>query len=166
VDKKIALGIIPILAIALASLSTASYQVTVTVSVAPTLEVTPNYNAVDFGTLTVGTSDNPAPHQTDGIYNYTISTNACYRLSVYGDDFSAQFPISNLKFQAVPNNAQGVTIDNPNQPPMTLSTTSKEYNVTFYPQDSVLYHGYYLTVPKNTPQGSYSTTVYIDIYNV
>jgi len=161
VDKKIALGIIPILAIALASLSsvaTALYQVTVTVSVAPTLEVKPNYNAVDFGTLSAGTSNNPAPHQTDGIYNYTISTNANYQVTVYGNDFSSSFTIDNLKFQATDSTA------NLNVNSAVPLFTAAQF--TFTSSVSTLYHGYWLTVPKNTPAGSYSTTVYIDIYNV
>jgi len=145
------------------------YTVTVNAQVAPYLQVTPNYNVVNFGTLYLGPTgitDKPAPNQEQGIYNYTITTNAMYNVSVRADNFSEQFTINNLKFQAVPNNPRGVNLNNPNQPPIVLSTSSQVYPYSFYPQDSVLYHGYYLTVPSNTPAGSYRTTVYIDIYNV
>lgn len=159
--------VIPALALVMAlGLVQGLYQIGVDASVAPILEVTPNYNAVNFGTLSAGTTNNPAPSQQQGIYNFTINTNAMYNVSVRGDDFTSLLTIDNLKFQAVPNNPQGVTLDNQNQPPIALSTSSQVYPVSFYPQDSVLYHGYYLTIPAGTPAGSYHTTVYIDIYNV
>jgi len=121
------------------------------------LQVTPNYNAVNFGILNANTTDNPASNQELGIYNFTINASTNYTVSVYGNDFSSQFSISNLKFQATDSTAN-LNVTNA----ITLNTTSQTAG-TFSSSVSTLYHAYWLTVPKNTPAGNYSTTVYIDI---
>jgi len=157
--------VIPALAMLVMSLGLvqAQYTVTVNVQVAPYLQVTTNYNAVDFGTLNLGPTgitDKPAPSQEQGIYNYTIKTNLDYEVNVCGKDFSSSFTINNLKFQATDSTA------NINVAKATTLSTSYQLVGIFPNSVSTLYHAYWLSVPANTPPGSYSTTVYIDIYNV
>jgi len=156
--------VIPALAMLVMALGLvqAQYTVTVDATVAPYLQVTPNYNAVNFGTLYPGTTNNPAPGQEQGIYNYTVNTNLYYNVFVNGTDFSGPGPltINNLKFLATDSTAK-INVANA----ITLSTSSQIAG-TFAPSVSTLYHGYWLTIPSNTQPGQYSTTVYIDIQNV
>jgi len=156
--------VIPALAMLVMALGLvqASYTVTVNAAVAPYLQVTPNYNAVNFGTLNPGTTDNPAPGQEQGIYNYTVNTNCYYNVFVNGTDFSGPGPltINNLKFLAT--DIIGSNFDA--QYAKALSTSPKLVG-RFAPSVSTLYHGYWLTIPSNTQPGQYSTTVYIDIQN-
>jgi len=124
---------------------------------APYLQVTPNYDTVNFGMLNVSSIDNPAPNQELGVYNFTINTNANYKVSIYGNDFSSQFTINNLKFQAT-DSTSNINVANA----ITLSTSPQSAG-TFSPSVTTLYHAYWLTIPSNTLAGIYHTTVYIDI---
>jgi len=157
--------VIPALAMlvmALGLVQASEYTVTVNAQVAPYLQVTPNYNVVNFRTLYPGTTNNPAPGQEQGIYNYTVNTNANYKVSIYGTDFSGtagDFSISNLKFAATDNLENLNTVDR-----ITLTNSAQDYPVTF--SSNTLYHGYWLSIPALARAGSYSATVYIDIQNV
>jgi len=131
----------------------------------PYLQVTPNYNAVNFGTLYPGTSNNPAPNQNQGIYNYTVVTNQNYKVGIYGNDFSDgqghTLSITNLKVDAHQDLTQ-LSLSNAIQVKTFETTLAHKYGPGF----QTLYFGYWLTVPFNTYPGQYSTTVYIDITNV
>jgi len=159
--------VIPALAMLVMALGLvqASYTVTVNAQVAPYLQVTPNYNAVNFGTLNPGTTDNPAPNQNQGIYNYSVVTNQNYKVGVYGNDFSDgqghTLSITNLKIDAHQDLTQ-VSLSNAIQVNTFETTLAHIYG----PGSQNLYFGYWLTVPFNTYPGQYSTTVYIDITNV
>ena len=61
--KKI-FPLLGILALVLSIPTSLAPDVTVNVTVSPYLTVTGHNTSVDFGTLSAGTSDNPAPDQT------------------------------------------------------------------------------------------------------
>jgi len=139
--------------------------VTVNVSVAPAITVTANYNTVNFGTLSAGTSDNePTPVNTAGEYNFTVSTNGNYKVEASGTDFTgttSSFAISNLKLDTnttASNLAVGDAV--------ALSTSTQTIDTNIPPSATTNYHGYWLTIPSNQFAESYSSTVTITISNV
>jgi len=147
-----------ILALGLVAVPAYSDTVTVSATVSPYISVTFNYNAVDFGTVTVGSTDNhPTPDYTTGVYNVTIDTNTNYTVTVSGTDFSDgaghTFSVANLK--------------------MSVNTTTTFYNfssVTTSSQtiyngvdtDTINYHAFLLDVPSGQYAASYSSTLTIN----
>jgi hypothetical protein len=160
--KKIALGLVG-LVLLFSGLAYAQNQLTVSASVQKYISVTFSYNTVDFGTLTSGTSDNPAHNQANGIYNVTVDTNYAYDVQAYGTDFSDgaghSFSISNLKLDT------NSTVDNLDvASAVALSSTAQtidsyDYTIT---QN---YHGYWLSIPAGQYASSYSATVTINYVN-
>jgi len=128
-----------------------SDQVTVTAEVPAYVSVVFNYNAVSFGTVQPGSTDYPAPGNSQGLYNVTVSSNVNLNVSIYRTVWSPN-DVLTLKF------ARGTTV--PSTPQVTVTTTSQLVG-TVSAGEFTDYHAYWLTVPATTPPGSYSTTVTI-----
>jgi len=126
-------------------------EVTVTASVPPYVSVVFNYNTVNFGSVTAGSTDVPAPGQENGIYNVSVTTNVPLTVSAYRSVWSPS-DVLTLKF--------GVGTSVPTSPQVTLITSSQTVATLTQTGQYTHYHGYWLTVPLNA-QGSYSTTVTI-----
>jgi len=144
-----------ILALGLVAVPAYSDTVTVSATVSPYISVTFNYNAVDFGTVTVGSTDNhPTPDYTTGVYNVSIDTNTNYTVSAYE---SGDFTSNGLTLDfAVSSNP---TVDGTFY---TLGTSSQTVYTSSLTEtfEGTEYHQYLLDV-GDIPTGSYSTTVYI-----
>ncbi len=131
--------------------------------VGPTyLTITFNYNQVNFGTLSHNTL-NPAPNQTNGIYNVTVDTNANYKVYARGYDFTgpASLSISNLYFdtnETASNLAYGDAI--------SLLTSNQLIDTNIPYTYTTNYHGYWLNIPYKQRAGTYNTTVIITYANV
>jgi hypothetical protein len=144
--------------LALFSLARAA-DVTVSASVQKYISVTFSYNAVSYGTLTAGSSNNPAPNQADGVYNVSVDTNYAYDVQAYGTDFSDgaghSFSISNLKLDTN-STVSGLNVDSAKALSIGAQLIdSYDYTVT---QN---YHGYWLSIPAGQYASSYSATVTI-----
>jgi hypothetical protein len=127
-------------------------DITVTAEVPTYISVVFNYNTVNFGTVPLGSTDYPAPGTYSGVYNVSVTTNV--GLNVYAlrtlwspDDYLT------LKL--------GTHSSLENLSPAVVLTTSSQLVETIGVGSYTHYHGYWLTVPSNTPTGSYSTTVTI-----
>ena len=135
-----------------------SDTVEVNVTVQGYITATFQYTAVDFGTLTAGTTDEPAPNQANGIYNVTIDANSEFKVEASGTDFSDgaghTFAISNLKMDT---DTSAANLDLANA--KTLSTTSQVIDTNIPYTTTVHYHGYWLSIPSGQYQATYSSTV-------
>jgi hypothetical protein len=127
-------------------------DITVTAEVPPYVSVVFNYNTVNFGNVAPGSTDVPAPNQDSGIYNVSVTTNVPLTVSAYRTAWSPS-DVLTLKF------AVGTSV--PSSPQVTLTTTSQTVATLTTTGEYTHYHGYWLTVPSNTPAGTYSTTVTI-----
>lgn len=138
-----------------------SDDVTVTADVSGYITATFNYNTVSFGTLSVGTTDNAAPGNTNGWYNVTVDANANYKVEAYGSDFTGAtygdtIAISNLKMDTNSTAADLSVTD-----AVALSTSSQVIDTDIPYTVTTHYHGFWLTIPSDTVADSYSTTVTI-----
>jgi hypothetical protein len=159
--KKL-LAIFPI-ALFLLAMPVFATDISVSASVAKYISVTFSYNAVNFGSLNAGTTNNPAPNQDQGVYYVDIDTNYAYDVNAYGTDFSDgaghSFAISNLKLDTS-STVSGLSIDNAK----ALSSTSQLIDSYAYTV-TTNYHGYWLSIPAGQYASSYSSTVTIDYIN-
>jgi hypothetical protein len=129
-------------------------DITVTAEVPTFVSVVFNYNTVSFGVVTPGSTDVPAPGTYSGVYNVSVTTNV--GLNVYasrtlwspGDYLTLKFGTNSLLEYLSPAYA-------------VVLTTSSQLVETIGMGSYTHYHGYWLTVPSDTPAGSYSTTVTI-----
>ena len=163
--KKAVLLIPALLALAFLGYQARADTVEVNATVSPSISVVFQYSAVDFGSLTQGTSDNPAPNQADGVYNVTVTTNANYKVEASGTDFSDgaghTFAISNLKMDTnstAGNLALGDAV--------ALSTSAQTIDTNIPYTETTNYHGFWLTIPSNQYAATYSSTVTITYSNV
>jgi hypothetical protein len=153
VDKRYLLLVLPIL-VGLLIVPATAEDITVTADVPAYVSVVFNYNTVNFGTVPLGSTDYPAPGTYDGVYNVSVTTNV--GLNVYAsrtlwnpsDYLTLKFGTNSLLEYLSP--AYAVVLGTSAQLVETIGTGSYTH-----------YHGYWLTVPSNTPAGSYSTTVTI-----
>lgn len=124
------------------------------------LGITFNFSAVGFGALDVDTTDNPAPNQLNGVYNYTVDTNKAYKVNVSSTDFSGggSLPLSNLKMdiQNDKANLSAVTA--------TALANSAQTLASLLSTDVSTFFGYFFSIPAGTEAGSYSTTNTITYY--
>ena len=155
--------LIPIIGLLLVIAPVIADTVTVQTTVQKYISVTFNYSSVNFGTLTAGTSDQPAPDQTSGVYNVSIDTNYAYTVSASGTDFSDggshTFSISNLKLDTndtASNLALGSAV--------TLSSSSQTID-SYADTVTSNFHGYWLTIPSGQYATTYSSTVTITYAN-
>jgi len=132
-------------------------EVTVTGDVDKAVSVTFNYNAVGFGALTQGSSDNhPSPDYTGGVYNATVDTNFAWQVKVSGTDFtdggSNTFGVGNLTVDTNATTTLTPAIAVTGSPAVvdTYSTTGEGIDN---------FHGYLLDVPAYQYATSYSSTV-------
>jgi len=139
--------------------------VEVNATVQKSISVVFQYSAVDFGSLTQGTSDNPAPNQANGIYNVTVTTNYEYKVEASGTDFSDgaghTFAISNLKMDTnstAGNLALGDAV--------ALSTSTQTIDTSIPYTETTNYHGFWLTIPSNQYAATYTSTVTITYSNL
>jgi len=143
--------------------ATSEGNVTVSADVEGWIDVTFNYNAVSFGTITVGTTDQAASGNSAGAYNVTVNASSDYYVQAYGSDFTSDgdsFSISNLKMDtdtAPGNLAVGNAV--------ALSTSAQTIDTGISYTVTTHYHGFWITIPSGTPPGTYSTTVTIT-YNL
>jgi hypothetical protein len=159
--KKIALGLVGL--ILLFSGLTYAENLTISASVQKYISVTFSYSSVDFGTLTSGTSNNPATGQEDGVYNVTIDTNYPYYVVAYGTDFSNgaghSFSISNLRFDVE-------TDPSLFNPVHSTPLSHNEYIINSFSEGwTHNYHAYWLSIPAGQYASSYSATVTINYVN-
>jgi len=140
-------------------------DVTVSGDVSAYIEVTANYSAVTFASLTSPSSNNAGVDQLTGLYNFTVDTNKDYTVSANGTDFagtpSGTIAIANLKFEQL-NVAGNLAVGDATA--LSVSSTQMGSDVAF--ADAVNYHGYWLTVPSSRPAGTYTATITILIANV
>ena len=129
-------------------------NVQVTAEVPPFASVVFNYNTVNFGGVTPGSTDVPAPNQDSGIYNVSVTANVPLTVSAYRTSWSPG-DVLTLKF--------GVGATVPAQPQIELITTSQTIAIIGSGQYTH-YHGYWLTVPPYASPGTYSTTVTITYF--
>jgi hypothetical protein len=126
-------------------------NVQVTASVSTYVSVVFNYDTVNFGNVTPGSTDIPAPNQNSGIYNVSVTTNVPLTVSAYRTAWSPS-DVLTLKF--------GVGTSVPTSPQVTLTTSSQTVVTLTQTGQYTHYHGYWLTVPLDA-KGDYSTTVTI-----
>jgi spore coat protein U-like protein len=128
-------------------------DITVTAEVPPYVSVVFNYNTVNFGNVAPGSTDVPAPNQDSGIYNVSVTTNV--RLYIYASRTPwSPSDVLTLKFAVLTSVPFGSYIG-------PEIDTSSRLITGIAPGSYTTYHGYWLTVPSNTPAGTYSTTVTI-----
>lgn len=139
-------------------------DVTVQTQIQSSISVVFNYNTVNFGTLSAGTNNNPAPNQMNGIYNVTVDTNENYTLSASGTNFSGgsySFNINNLKMDT-DSDKTNLALGNA----VTLSGTPQiidsniDYSITPH------YHAFWLSIPSGQYATSYTSTITITYANV
>jgi hypothetical protein len=126
---------------------------------APYLTAIFNYASVNYGSLSANTHDNPAPNQAIGIYNVTVDTNANYKVSASGTDFSGSgyaFGIGNLKMDT---NSTKTNLANTTA--VTLSTSLQQIDA-YLPTDTINYHGFWLSIPAGQYAAAYSSTVTVN----
>jgi hypothetical protein len=128
-------------------------EITVTASVPYYISVVFNYHEVNFGTVSLGSTDVPAPDQSLGIYNVSVTTNTNLNVYAHRTNWSPYEGYLTLKFGTS-------TVLSDLSPTHTLGTTSQLIETTGT-GSYTHYHGYWLTVPSDTLYGSYSTTVTI-----
>lgn len=152
-DKKLLLAL-SVLAMPALLLSLAMAEdITVNATVQPYLSVVFNYNTVDFGTVSVGTTDNhPTPDYTTGVYNVSVSANDNYQVTALE---SGGFVNNGLTLKLAVSTSPAV-----DGTFYSLTTASQTiYSGTaFY---GTHYHQYKLDVGSQVAAGSYSTTVTI-----
>ncbi len=123
------------------------------------ISVTFSYNTVNFGVLNPNTTDNPAPDQTEGIYNVSVDTNANYKLEANGTDFSSgtsSFSISNLKMDTNSTAGNLALSDS-----VSLTSIPQVIDTNIPPTETINYHGFWLSIPAKQYAGTYSSTVTI-----
>ena len=128
-----------------------SEQITVTAEVPTYVSVVFNYNTVSFGTVQLGTTDYPAPGNSQGLYNVTVVSNTYVNISIVREPWSP-YDYLILKF------ARGTTI--PTNPEYEVATSPQQVGGMIFGSFTD-YHAYWLTAPAWVPAGSYSTTVTI-----
>lgn len=143
---------------------TSAEDVVVRTEIQPTLSIVFNYNTIDFGILTIGSNNNPAPNQTNGIYNVTVNTNQNFKVEASGTTFTGathNFSISNLKMDTNPV-AQNLSLSN-----VVILTTSPQiidnninYTVTTH------FHGFWLSIPSSQYAEKYNSTLTITYSNI
>ena len=153
-NEKWLIALLPIVAGLLAIVPVIKADsVNVTATVPAYFSVVFNYNTVDFGTLSAAeVTDLAAPGQDYGIYNVTVVTNVPLNVSAYRTVWSPSGLLT-LKF------AVGSSV--PTAPQVELTTNSQVVATLTQTGQYTHYHGYWLTIPSNTPAGTYSTTVTI-----
>jgi hypothetical protein len=149
-----ALCLVAMLGMGSISLST---DVPISANVQGYLTATFNYSTIYYGTLTAGTSDNPAPDQATGIYNVSIDTNQNYKIATNGtqfDDGSGHtFPVSNLAMDT--NSTAG---DLAVVSAVALSGSPQDIDTYAY-TEAVNYHGFWLSIPSTQFASNYTSTV-------
>jgi hypothetical protein len=128
----------------------------------PYISVTFNYSSISFGNVTSPSTNNTPKNlnQTLGQINTTIDTNANYKVSASGTNFtysSYSFSIANLRFDT----NSTTTFDNFIQ----LSQASQDIDTYSY-TTKVNYHACLLNVPANQYAANYTSTVTITYANV
>jgi hypothetical protein len=149
-NEKWLIALLPIV-VGLLTVPAIADEVTVSATVPTYVSVVFNYQTVNFETVTPGETYS-APGQENGIYNVTVTTNVPLTVSAYRTAWTYNAPLI-LKF------ATGLTV--PTYPQVTLTTSSQTVATLTQTGQYTHYHGYWLTVPSDTPPGSYSTTVTI-----
>ena len=150
-NEKWLIALFPIVVGLLAIVPVIADDIQVNVTVLPYVSVVFNYNTVNFGSVTAGSTDVPAPGQENGIYNVLVTTNVPLTVSAYRTAWSPS-DVLTLKF--------GVGTSVPTSPQVTLTTSSQTVATLTQTGEYTHYHGYWLTVPLNA-KGDYSTTVTI-----
>jgi len=149
-NKLIIFPIVGLLIIAMAVAQT-SQDISVSAEIPTFVSVVFNYDSVNFGTVNPGFTHHPAPDQALGRYNVTVATNVDVSVIVQRSPW-------------IPNDVLvlGFACGDPLPlvPAYTVTTTSQVVD-TLSPGEYTHYHGYWLTVPIDTPPGNYSTTVSI-----
>ena len=153
-NEKWLIALLPIVAGLLAIVPVIKADnVNVTATVPPYVSVVFNYSAVNYGQVSAtGVTDLAAPNQDSGIYNVTVVTNVPLNVSAYRTAWSPSGLLT-LKF------AVGTSV--PTAPQVELTTNSLVVATLTTTGQYTHYHGYWLTIPSNTPAGTYSTTVTI-----
>jgi hypothetical protein len=153
-NEKWLIALLPIVVGLLAIVPVIADEVTVTATVPYYVSVVFNYNTVNFGVVPLGSTDYPAPGTYDGVYNVSVTTNANLNVYAYRTNWTP-YGYLTLKFgtHSIPGElspSSAYTLETWSQLIETLGAGSYTH-----------YHGYWLTVPSDTPPGSYSTTVTI-----
>jgi hypothetical protein len=163
-NKKLLALALGLLTLGMMSGVVLSDDVSVTTDVSPYITATFNYDTVAYETLSAGTHDTAAPDQAVGIYNVTVDTNANYKVSASGTDFTgatSSFAIGNLKMDTDTNPASLT-----NTTANVLTDTPQVIDTGYTPSDTVNYHGYYLSIPAGQFAEAYTSTVTVDVASV
>ena len=160
-NKKLALAASLLAAIMLTG-SVLADDITVGATVSGYLTATFQYSAVTYAPLSADTHDTAAPDQAAGAYNVTVDTNANYKVSASGTNFTDggghTIDIGNLKMDA--QNSAG-SLDNTTA--TVLTAAPQEIRTGLTPSDTLCYHGYYMSVPAAQYAAAYSSTVTVTL---
>ena len=151
-NGKWLIALLPIVVGLLAVPATAE-DITVTAGVPTYVSVVFNYNTVNFGNVTPGSIDVPAPGTYGGAYNVTVTTNINLNVYAYRTNWSPYEGYLVLKF--------GMHYNPGDLSPSHTLVTYSQLIGTIAMGSYTHYHGYWLTVLSNAPSGTYSTTVTI-----
>jgi len=141
-----------------------SQDITFTADVGQYISIVVNYNSVQFGSLTSGTNDNPAPDQLNGIYNSTISTNANYSLIVNSTNWDSGIGTFNADKMSMDWNTDSSLLNNIVS--VTLSTSPVYIHNNTDMMTTTEYHGFWLDIPVGQTAGSYVATATLTYANV
>lgn len=140
-------------------------DVIIQTEIQPTLSITFNYNTVNFGILPIGSNNNPAPNQTNGIYNVTVNTNQNYKVEASGTNFNSSsgysFSVSNLKMDTN-SIAPNLSVNNST----TLSSIPQIIDNNINYTIGTHYHGFWLSIPSSQYATIYTSTITITYSNV
>jgi len=122
------------------------------------LEITYNYSTAEFGTLTQGTSNNPANNQLSGVYNVTVNASDSYNVSANATNLVSggyNIPVNNLKMDT--NDTAGDLVVGS---AVTLSG-SEQLIDTYNNTVTANFHGFWLSVPSYQYATSYQGNITI-----
>lgn len=131
-------------------------SISVTTTVSSFITATYQYSAVDFGTVSAGSTDNPA-NENDGQANVTISTNKEFQLAVSGSDLTgstSSFGIGNLTMDM--NTTQGNLAVGSS---IAVGTSPVVIGVEQDENVVIMYEGYWIDIPAGQYAEAYSTTL-------
>lgn len=127
----------------------------------PIFSIVFNYNSVNFGTVSKGTTNNrPNPDYTTGYYSVSIDTTYSYVVEAYESPDGTFFPNLLVLKMAVSNNPSvDGTFYQVGYGSMVQTIFTRQVSGRFTGTE---YHQYKLDVPQTLNIGEYRTTIYVN----
>lgn len=124
-----------------------------------------NYSTISFGSLSSGDINISVPNQVNGTLNVTIDTNANYKVTASGTNFTDggthTFSIDNLLMDTNSSKSNILLTDS-----LALGESSKTIDTGILSTQTESFHGFWINIPSNQYATSYSSTVTITYSNV